>query len=395
MPHRKNITLVFNHFETEHFGKDVFLVPYYLGKIYNLDVTIVFPETNTNKDFPSNLQGVLLRSLKNPFSKKPYSGLRILKELVFIFYVIRNAKKMNILMRFHLSEETVLTGFLYKLLNPKGFLYIKSDTDGTLQTLNDNFSIMSLKLPFKLLKRLIYKYFLKTFDLLTVETKTVYHASLDFNILGMAISPKTRLLHNGFDKEKFLKYNFRNYDFSEKENLIITVGRLGTKQKNTELLLKAIEKIDLKEWKVLFIGFIEKEETDFQKYIDNFYLKYSNLQEKVFFTGPIYDKEKLWEIYNKAKIFVLTSRWEGFANVFSEALVFRNYIISTDVGGASDMIEMGYGELIPKENASFLQKTLQRIINEDRLGYLYKTVNWENIDISWEAGIKKAFSGFL
>ena len=47
----KNITLVFNHFETEHLGKDVFLVPYYLDKIYNLDVTIVYQETKINRDF--------------------------------------------------------------------------------------------------------------------------------------------------------------------------------------------------------------------------------------------------------------------------------------------------------------------------------------------------------
>ena len=45
----KNITLIFGHFEKEHLGKDVFLVPYYLEKLYGGKTTIVNSKTETNR----------------------------------------------------------------------------------------------------------------------------------------------------------------------------------------------------------------------------------------------------------------------------------------------------------------------------------------------------------
>jgi glycosyltransferase involved in cell wall biosynthesis len=393
MTNRKNITLAFNHFETEHFGKDVFLVPCYLGKLYNFNVTIVYPKTSTNKNFPSEERGVRLLPIKNIFSKKPHSGPRLFKELVFLLYVIRNAKKINILMRFHLSEETVLIGAFYKWINPKGFLYIKAD--GDLHTLYGNFSIKSIQMPIKLLKRQIYASFVKSFDLITIETERVYRTIPALKILGTTIAPRVRLLYNGFDMEQFSRYGIVKRSFAEKENLIITVGRLGTYQKNTELLLETMEQIDLKDWKIALIGPIEKKECDFQKIIDSFFLKNPHLKEKVVFTGPMYDKKVLWEWYDRAKIFVLPSRWEGFSNVLAEALLFENYIVAADLGGVCEMINLGYGELISQDNVLFLKKTLQKIIDEDKLESLYKKVDWENVDISWETLIKKTFEGFL
>lgn len=390
---KKNLVLVFNHFEREHFGKDVFLVPYYLGKLYNFDVTIVYPKTNTNKDFSFEVQGINLKPIKNIFSKKPHSGPRILKELVFLIYIILNAKKIDILMRFHLTEETVLIGTFYKLLNPKGFLYIKAD--GDLNALYGDFSFKSIKMPIKLLKRQIYIFFINSFNLITVETERVYHTILSQKILGMSIATKVRLLYNGFDKEQFLQYNIIKRTFAEKENFIITVGRLGTHQKNTELLLDAIEKTDLKNWKIVFIGTIKNDECDFQIKIDTFYLKNPHLQEKVIFTGPIYDKKLLWEWYNRAKVFILPSRYESFAIVLTEAFIFRNYIVATDVGVAGEIINIGYGELFPQDNSLYLHKTLQRLINEEKLETLYNNIDWESADISWETLIKNTFEGLF
>ena len=399
MAAKKNITLVFNHFETEHFGKDVFLVPYYLGKIYNLAVTIVYPKTATNTDFPVEMRGVVLKSIKNRFSKKPHSGPRILKELFFLFYVIYNAKNMDILMRLHLSEETILIGLFYKWLNPDGFLYVKAD--GGKDFHNNNFSLKTLN-PVKLIKRILkrrfYSQFLKAVDLITIETEPVYHQFKYANMLGIDLGKKSRLLHNGFDKKQFEKFNFAINEFSEKENLIITVGRLGSRQKNTELLLQAAQGLDLKDWNITFIGPVEKDECDFQKTVDMFFEEQPLLRKKITFTGPIYDKKELWQWYNRAKVFVLPSRWEGFAIVFPEALFFRNYIISTDVGGAGEILISGgniYGELVPQDNVSFLQKILQRIIDENRLEALYKKTDWENTDVSWEKCIREVFSVYL
>lgn len=48
---------------------------------------------------------------------------------------------------------------------------------------------------------------------------------------------------------------------------MITVGRIGTEQKNNEMLLKVIDKIDLKDWKIYIIGPYTEQ---FKRYYDDF-----------------------------------------------------------------------------------------------------------------------------
>lgn len=52
----KKIVLIFNHFEREHFGKDVFLFPYTLSKCVGGKAMIVYPETSSNKIFQVNIE---------------------------------------------------------------------------------------------------------------------------------------------------------------------------------------------------------------------------------------------------------------------------------------------------------------------------------------------------
>lgn len=92
-----------------------------------------------------------------------------------------------------------------------------------------------------------------------------------------------------------------------------------------------------------------------------FFMRNPSKKESVFFVGPIYDKKSLWEFYNRAKVFILTSRFEGYPLVLTEAKRFRNYIVSTELDASEDLLENGkYGCLIAQENykelALFLEK---------------------------------------
>lgn len=105
------------------------------------------------------------------------------------------------------------------------------------------------------------------------------------------------------------------------------------------MLLDALRKIDLKDWKIYMLGpmtnnFDLKEENDFQKVIDMFFKDCPQYKDKLIFTGMIYDTKVVFEYYNRAKVLLATARHEGFANVYSQAAAFGCYIISTDVGGA-------------------------------------------------------------
>jgi len=383
----KNLTLIYTtSIENEHIGKDVFLVPYYIGKIFNHNVNIVYANSKNNKQLPSRIRDVTL------ISKKNISSNKTLLELYDFFYILFNAKRIDFFMRFFFSNITAITGLLYKKLNKSGILYVKSDArPGEWPLVGYYDSIYGKNIILNKIKKYIYRSFLEKTNLITVETKSGYESFFSNNLLDINFKNKVRILYSGFDKDLFDQCNINLKKYDEKENIILIVGRLGLIPKNTEMILEAARNLCLNNWKIVLIGPIEETQQNFQKKIDAFYGINLHLKNTVIFTGPMYDKKKLWNWYNNAKIFVLTSIYESFGIVLTEALFFRNYIISTDVGAAKETIRMGYGEIIPQNDALHLSKTLQKIINDnDYLPELYNAVDWDKNDISWERYIKEA-----
>lgn len=316
----KKIVLIFNHFEREHFGKDVFLFPYTLSKCVGGKAMIVYPETSSNKNFPSEYRNVTLKSL--PFKGKESSWF-LYREWNFLIFLIRKSKEIDILLRIHFTFMTALFVLLYKMINPKGITAVK--LDGYLDPLF--FSSDSLSL-FKRLKHKVFFRTLRQVDLLTVETQCLYDRLYKEFIDVYDIKLKLVLMPNGFDEETLKTLSIVEKDFGHKENIMITVGRLGTYQKNTEMLLNALDLMELRDWKVYLIGSIS-EDLDF--FLKDFFMRNPSKKESVFFVGPIYDKKSLWEFYNRAKVFILTSRFEGYPLVLTEAKRFRNYIVSTEL----------------------------------------------------------------
>jgi hypothetical protein len=105
----KNITYVAQYFEKDDLGKDSFCVPYYLGKIYKMNVTIAYSQKQTNKDIPKELRGVKLVPIK--FIKTDLKYLYDLYEtLALLFYVIRNIRKIDVLMHIHLMHQAAFIG---------------------------------------------------------------------------------------------------------------------------------------------------------------------------------------------------------------------------------------------------------------------------------------------
>ncbi|WP_229032117.1 glycosyltransferase family 4 protein [Bacteroides nordii] len=347
----RNLTLIFNNFEEEHFGKDVFLLPYYLGKQYKCDVTIVYLLTATNRDFPAKVRGVNLCPLKG--GRECWG---IWSELVLLRYLLIHVKDIDVLMRFHYTFSTFLMTYLYKLFNRNGKVYVKADLDvADIAELKQGTGMKSL------IRTLFYPKGVESLDVFSCETLATYKTLLDSTNKVFRLESKLVLLPNGFDEEFYVHLGLKERTFVEKENIMITVGRLGTRQKNTELLLKALESVVLKDWKIYLIGPIEE---SFKSVISDFYLACPDKRKSVIFLGAIYDKQKLWEYYNKAKCFVFTSRYESYGLVLNEAKRFRNYIISTNVGAFQDLFDNGkYGIEIPQNNDIVLTHVLQKIID--------------------------------
>ncbi|WP_204716879.1 glycosyltransferase family 4 protein, partial [Fusobacterium mortiferum] len=280
------------------------------------------------------------------------------------------------LMLFHLSVANSFLIRIYKFFNKEGKVYIKLD-------INKRTTIKNIKNNF--IKRKLF-YDFKYIDLISCETEENFRLFEKNGYYGKGIREKVAYIPNGFDEEYLQKNNIQINSFDEKENIIITVGRIGTLEKNNELLLKAIKNIDLKNWKILLIGpYTEK----FKKEYDKFIKENQEKKDKVLLIGNVTNRKELYNYYNKAKVFILTSRWESFGIVLVEALRFGDYIITTDVGAAQDVtFNKKIGSVIYTDDYQKLKSEVLKVINNkidlkkkytDSLNLAKNKFLWENI----------------
>ena len=366
-------------FKKVHLTKDVGLVPYYLSKIYNLEAEIVYTN-RVKEELPQKFRGIRLTELPykkvNNFLNK-IDKFKILENWNFLKYLFKNLKNIDILFLFHFNKKKVPIVFLYKFLNKNGKIYLKMDIDS--KNTNNKLSKFSTK---RVWTNLIYK----KLDLISCESLESYYNIKRIGYHKVDISSKLLYISNGFDNEDYSE----KIAFEEKENIMITVGRLGTYQKNTEMLLQSLEKLDLKNWKILLIGPYDK---NFKNKYMEFLKRNNDKKDKIILVGNINNREKLYEIYKKSKVLILTSRREGFPLVYPEALRFGNYIITTKVSGAEDITNYNkIGKIIEIEDSNALNNELVKVIGgQIDLKKKYElSIEWSKKNFIWERILKNS-----
>lgn len=315
-----NITLMWRHLNAYEFTKDVVMVPLHLGRALGCNVRILCGwdsdlDEEVARHTDDSLSFIRWNLGYSPRSRMPQN----------VKWLLKNARTTSVLMCFHFRPETIINVLTYKLLNRKGKTYVKLDTIA-----GDEFNKKGLK-------GRIYKWAAKKVDVFSCETK----ASME-NILRAfpEIKDKLLLLPNPVD-EAVCKSS------APKENMILTVGRLYTNQKNTEMLLEALKQTDLKDWKCILAGpGAEKEE-----------------QGNIIFAGDQRDRAALADLYARAKVFVLTSRWESYGIVLAEAAACGCFLVTTPVGAAPDIVEQCGGIIVAQEDSEALAQVLSEIID--------------------------------
>jgi GalNAc-alpha-(1->4)-GalNAc-alpha-(1->3)-diNAcBac-PP-undecaprenol alpha-1,4-N-acetyl-D-galactosaminyltransferase len=157
-------------------------------------------------------------------------------------------------------------------------------------------------------------------------------------------------------------------------------------------MLRALSQIDLKDWKMVFVGAINPE---FQVFYNEWIKSYPHLKEKLIFTGEIKDRKVLYEWYNKSKVFCMTSWNESFCHSIGEALYFGNYIIGTSgIVSMFDLTDNGkYGITLNVDDDKAMAKKMQELIDKpDFLANVFPNiVSYANQGFVWTKIVEKIY----
>lgn len=356
---KKHIVAFSALFQEMFLSKDIFLVPYYIAKETGGELTYYYINNLGNTEIPWQHRGATLLHVETK-----NEAMAMMKTIV------RNARKIDVLFINGSSAKHMTAVFLYKKINPWGKVIVFGDMEAPqAKELYMNGFMYATGFSGKI-KKLLTNFFFHNVTYIVANTEAYGYMERLFIRNGWS-----GLLHFYplVDDEKFNSFGITRKTFAEKENIMVCVGRIGNYQKNTEMLLEALHKVDLKDWKIYMIGpitnsFNLNDGGDFQKRIDDFFEKCPQHKEKLIFTGMIYDQKTLFEYYNRAKILLMTSRHEGFANVYSQAAAMGCFIVSTDVGGADVCSNYwAFGEKLPQEDSDALAEVIDKITSGEYL----------------------------
>lgn len=150
-------------------------------------------------------------------------------------------------------------------------------------------------------------------------------------------------------------------DYAAKEKSIIFAAHLD-ENKRADLLLEAWKRLraDYPDWHVTIMG-----NGDVEGY--SRLCHEMGLDDSVTFTGYVTGKQKE-DIWNKASIYCLCSRHEGFPMVVLEAWARGIAVVTTPVGGLPDVIEEDKNCLtFPFGDADGLARQLKRLMDSPEL----------------------------
>lgn len=200
-------------------------------------------------------------------------------------------------------------------------------------------------------------------------TKYIYQACMKLAD-GLVFQTKDAMKYYDFCKkpEKQIIYNpldlnmFENIRREQVKNKIVTVGRLH-KQKNQKLLIDAFKQIHIK-----YSDYYLEIYGDGNLKLDLInYIEKNNLADCIFLKG---EKSNVWQLIQDAKLFVLSSDYEGLPNALIEAMALGIPCVSTDCpcGGPKELIIDHYnGSLVPTNDVKTLSYAIEELLSNNDL----------------------------
>jgi len=266
-------------------------------------------------------------------------------------------------------------GFLAMLLKKP---YIVSLRGSDVPFYNQRFKILD-KLFFKNLSKVIWR-----------KAKIVVTNSEGLKGLAQktTLNQKIEVIYNGVNVKEFKPSKNKK---TNKKLRIICVARL-IKRKGISYLLKALEGLKNKDFVLIIIG-DGKEKENLENLAKNLKIK-----KKVKFLDSI-PHQKIVKYYQENELFVLPSLNEGMSNTILEAMACGLPIITTNVGGAKELVKNN-GFIVKPRSSSQIKKAILEYLNNKDLIKIHsqasrqisKEMSWEKVAKSYQKIYRKSFN---
>lgn len=317
--------------------KDVGQIPYTLGLREDVESKLICCYATPEEVKQKGPKGLHYGQISMLFHNQTLTGL---------VYILGNARKVDWFNFYHGGRHTYYWSKLYKLLNPEGKVYLKLDLSylGCKKYSGDK----------KELK--IFEKSIGIADIVSVESEKIKELTQQFTKQNLEV------FENGYIEVP----HTHSDTMPKREKCFITVGRLGTYEKATDILLEAFARsAAMHDWTLKLVGSVAPE---FAGQKEAFFDKYPDLTKRVIFTGPIYDREKLYEEYASARVFVLPSRYEASPLVGPEALrCGLRMILSDSIPPIKELTnDLKFGTVIKADDVEALKDAL---VKETRRPY--------------------------
>ncbi len=311
-------------------------------------------------------------------------------EPAFLRFLWQNAREIDVLMLFHFGRQTAAYGALYKLLNPKGFLWNKLDL------YEDAFEVIDLApQPWRLSRTAwLQSTFARAVDLLSTESNGVYRLLLQ---RYPQLARKLAVVPCGVDAPYMVIPTYSG----PRERIILHAARLGTEQKATDVLLQAFAQSELwPEWTLVLVGSVEE---SFQSWLDEFATQQPEVWRSVRLLGFIQSWPEVADWYARAAVFCLPSRYESWGLALNEAGYYGCACIATDFYGAVDMLDGGHcGALCARNSIESLTEQLVRVCRNEALIREYgssfqqrvlERFTWDTVIQDWHDLVRVRWEG--
>ncbi|MBA7507576.1 N-acetyl-alpha-D-glucosaminyl L-malate synthase [subsurface metagenome] len=186
-----------------------------------------------------------------------------------------------------------------------------------------------------------------------------------YKSLGIS-EDKIEIVPNGIDLSEFdnlpERGEFRKkYGLNDSQKLILYLGRIH-KTKGLDLLAKAFAGLSKKldDTKLVIVGPDDGYLPSLKKLIAEL-----EISDKVLFTGPLYESEKL-RAYVDADIYVLPSSYEIFGITVLEAMACGIPVIVTDCCGIAEVIDGRAGLVVPYDKER-LSDAVLCMLSDDKM----------------------------